>query len=144
MLPFYVLTRMRRNWTMMPLTSQLQRKVGCALTSWWCYYPIFIIEVARPNDSPIFLWRAHFKNMCKYHSTHCFMRSGWMALPLMCWSSRNYTIGLQEFINERQWRQQLTKLGVNLDGSHLPGSTMVVNAIPTRVGSYQMVALIWF
>ena len=71
---------------------------------------IYIIEVARTDDSPDSLLRAHVKKMCTYNSLlHAFRR----AFPQYVVKQQNYVIGIQGSINEQQWRQQLTELGMN-------------------------------
>jgi len=72
---------------------------------------IFIIEIARTDDSPDSLLRAHVKNTCTYSSLlHALRR----AFPQYVVKQQNYVIGEQGSINKQQWRQQLTELGMNL------------------------------
>ena len=71
---------------------------------------IYIIEVARTDDSPDSLLRAHVKKMCTYNSLlHALRR----AFPQYVVKQQNYVIGIQGSISEQQWRQQLTELGMN-------------------------------
>jgi len=71
---------------------------------------IYIIEVARTDDFPDSLLRAHVKKMCRYNSLlHALRR----AYPQYVVKQQNYVIGIQGSINEQQWRQQLTELGMS-------------------------------
>jgi len=79
---------------------------------------IYTIEVARTDDSPDSLLRAHFKKMCTYNSLlHALQR----AFPQYVVKQQNYIIGIEGSINEQQWRQQLTELGMN---SHQENKTI--------------------
>jgi len=69
-----------------------------------------IIEVARTDDSPDSLLRAHVKKMSTYNLLlHALRRS----FPQYVVKPQNYVIVIQGSINEQQWRQQLTELGMN-------------------------------
>jgi len=71
---------------------------------------IYIIEVARTDDSPDSLLRAYFKKMCTYNS---LLRALRRAFPQYVVKQQKYVIGIQGSINEQQWRQQLMELGMN-------------------------------
>ena len=71
---------------------------------------IHIIEVARTDDSPDFLLRAHVKKVYTYDS---FLHALRRAFPQYVVKQQNYVIGTQGSINEQQWRQQLMELGMN-------------------------------
>ena len=71
---------------------------------------MFMIEVARADDSLDSLWRVHAKNMCQYNPRlHAFR----MALPQCAGKQQNYIIGVEGSTNQQQWRQQLTELETN-------------------------------
>jgi len=71
---------------------------------------IYIIEVARTDDSPDCLLRVHVNKMCTYNSLLHALRK---AFPQYVVKQQNYIIGIQGSINEQQLRQQLTELGMN-------------------------------
>jgi len=71
---------------------------------------IFIIEVTRTDDSPDSLLRAHVKKTCTYNSLLHALRK---AFPQHVVKQYNYVISTQGSINEQQWRQQHTEIGMN-------------------------------
>ena len=71
---------------------------------------IYIIEIARTDDSPDSLLRAYVKKTCTYNSLLHALRK---AFPQYVVKKQNYDIGILGSINEQQWRQQLTELGMN-------------------------------
>jgi len=69
---------------------------------------ISMIEVARTDDFPDSLMRAHEKKMCKYDSLlHTLIRTTSLVIKAII-------IIMHGSINELQWRRQLAELGVNL------------------------------
>jgi len=71
---------------------------------------IYVIKVARTDDSPDSLLRAHVKKVRTYNSLLHALRK---TFPQYVVKQQNYVIGIQGSINEQQWRQQLTELGMN-------------------------------
>jgi len=71
---------------------------------------IYIIEVARTDDSPDSLLRVHVKKMSTYNSLLHALRRAFLQYMV---KQQNYVIGIHGSINEQQWRQQLTELGMN-------------------------------
>jgi len=71
---------------------------------------IYMIEVASTDDSPDSLLRAHVKKMSTYDSLLHALRRAFLQYVV---KQQNYVIGIQGSINEQQWRQQLTEIGMN-------------------------------
>jgi len=66
---------------------------------------IYIIEVARTDDSPDSLLRAHVKKLCTHNSLLHALRRAFLQYVV---KQQNYVICIQGSINEEHWRQQLT------------------------------------
>jgi len=69
-----------------------------------------MIEVARTDDPPDCILRAHVEKMCQYQPLFYALR---MAFPQYVVTQQNYVIGIQESINEQKWLQQLAGLEMN-------------------------------
>jgi len=71
---------------------------------------VFMIEVARVDDSSDPLLQVHAKKMRQYNPRlHAFR----MAFPQCAGKQQNYIIGVEGSTNQQQWRQQLTELETN-------------------------------
>ena len=96
-----------------------------------------MFEVACTDESPDSpdslldsLLRVHVKKMCAYDSLlHALRR----AFPRYVVKQQNYVIGIQGSINEQQWRQQLTELGMN---SHQQDKTIQKCIAPSIRGTH--------